>query len=267
MNKAISPCGQLVKQSDPDRYLASLFAPSDTWPALWATLAFNNEIAKTREIVSETRLGHIRLQWWREELEKIYHGKPHESHDVLLALAKAIKQYNLPQYLFESLLYAREFDLEDVIPSSMDGLLNYADFTTTPLFKLLLIITGSDPDLEPVYPVAINYALAGLIRAVPFHAGQGRCYLPDDLLTANNVQLASLYKGTPENGICTVIQEIHTHIVSDVKTDNRILKALHILSCLYAQKIKKSGYDPFNTRLPRPLMLKELRVALSTFFL
>ena len=63
--------GTLAQQHDPDRFFLTLLQPAPVRPALWALLAFNYEVAKTREVVSDPTLGFMRLQWWREALEKI----------------------------------------------------------------------------------------------------------------------------------------------------------------------------------------------------
>ena len=57
--KRLSTLQNLVQRHDPDRYLLSLFAPARHRAALWALYAFNHEIAKTREVVTETTMGLI----------------------------------------------------------------------------------------------------------------------------------------------------------------------------------------------------------------
>ena len=141
-------CRQLVKDYDYDRYLISLCAPKAVQKYIWALLAFNYEISKTREIVTETQLGLIRLQWWREEIDKIYTGQAFKDNQILPALAEAIKEKELSKDSLETLLYAREFDLEDVAPENLEGLVSYADFTNTPLLRLMAQICGHDIDEE-----------------------------------------------------------------------------------------------------------------------
>ena len=137
-------CRSLVKNHDYDRYLISLFADKENQPDLWSLFAFNYEIAKTREIVTETQLGLIRLQWWREALDPVFTGGEAKSHQVLKPLADAIHRYKLPKEPFETLIYAREFDLEDAAPADIDGLVKYIDHVSVPLTKLCLRILGED---------------------------------------------------------------------------------------------------------------------------
>ena len=70
----LSYCGAEVHRHDPDRFLAALYATPAQRESLLTLYAFNLEIAKVRESVSEPMLGEIRLQWWREALEEAYAG-------------------------------------------------------------------------------------------------------------------------------------------------------------------------------------------------
>src|ERR1700722_5755639 len=139
---ALSYCGEMVRKHDPDRFLLSLFFPEERREALWALYAFNHEIARTRELVTETRLGLVRLQWWRGALAATYENRPPPKHQVVDPLCEAIKAYRLPHETLEALIFAREFDLEDRAPAALDGLVHYADFTSTPLLNLALLIEG-----------------------------------------------------------------------------------------------------------------------------
>ena len=60
---------------DFDRYLSSLFAPAAAAArSLNVLYAFNYEVAKTAETVSQPIAGQIRLQWWRDRIAELYRG-------------------------------------------------------------------------------------------------------------------------------------------------------------------------------------------------
>ncbi len=260
--ESLSYCGRIVREHDPDRFFLSMFVPADRREAVWALLAFNHEIAKTREVVSETQLGLIRLQWWRDRIGEIYaHGAVPE-HEGLKALAAAIAGYGLEQDLFETLIYAREFDLEDVVPGTMEGTLKYADLTSTPLFELIMQVLGAD-GRDPVQAVATNYALAGILRAVPAFAAQKRCLLPQDRMQAYGVKLNQLYEGKAQGGLKKVVQETSEAFVSGIACENRYLRAAQKMAEVYMGQIKRRGYDVFDPKLRYPPALKELRVFLD----
>ena len=107
--KRLSEAGQVVRRHDHDRYLTALFAETGHREELFALYAFNYEIAKTAEVVSESMLGHIRLQWWREALEGLFAGMPRR-HYVLDALAEAAGREAVAGGA-QQLIDAREQDL------------------------------------------------------------------------------------------------------------------------------------------------------------
>ena len=79
-------CAELVRQQDSDRYLTALFAAAALRADLFALYAFNVEVARGREAVSEPMLGHIRLQWWRDAIAECFSGTPRH-HQVVEPLA------------------------------------------------------------------------------------------------------------------------------------------------------------------------------------
>ena len=67
-----SYCANELRSNDYERYLSALFIPNHHREAVFTIYAFNSEVSRTREMVSESILGEIRLQWWREAIQKIY---------------------------------------------------------------------------------------------------------------------------------------------------------------------------------------------------
>jgi len=264
---SLSYCAEFVKQNDPDRFLLSLFCDAPRRNALWALFAFNYEISKTREVVSETTLGHIRLQWWRDEIAKLYEGNVTQGNEILSALAEAIQRYNLPKEKFDALIYAREFDLENVLPADMQGFTKYCDVTTTPLMQLALFILGGDPDNEVVRDVAINYSASGLLRAVPFHAKQGRAYLPESLLNEEGITKEELFSFQKKEKTAKIVEKVAQECWKPSKSDHIFLKSSNILADLYFHQIKGQNYDVFSPKILISPPFKVLRLYVRTKYL
>src|SRR5215469_14873091 len=112
-----SACARLLRQHDRDRFLTALFAPAERREDLFALYAFNYEVARVREVVTEPLLGRIRLEWWRESLDAIYAGAPVRRHEVVEPLAAAIRRHGLSREHFDRLIDAREEDLADAAPT------------------------------------------------------------------------------------------------------------------------------------------------------
>src|SRR5258706_4108935 len=106
---AFNACEQTVRKFDPDRYFSTLFAPAAKRPQLFTLYAFNHELARIAESVSEPMLGEIRLQWWRETLQNAREGRPRR-HDVAQAMSALFAAHDLPPALFEAMIDARASD-------------------------------------------------------------------------------------------------------------------------------------------------------------
>jgi NADH dehydrogenase [ubiquinone] 1 alpha subcomplex assembly factor 6 len=195
-------CLDAVRRHDHDRYVTALFLPADRRAATLALYAFNLEIARTREIVSEPLLGQIRLQWWRETIEGIYAGRPRE-HPVVEALMAAIEVHGLPRGRLDGLIDGREADLDDAPPPDLATLETYARETSGELSALVMhcLAGNSLPDIDTARRVGTAWALVGLARAVGFHAQTQRLYIPEDLLSEYEVERRRLFDLKPSPGL------------------------------------------------------------------
>lgn len=242
---AIDYIPHTLKQVDPDRYFISLFSPADRHRALWALFLFNHEISKIRFTVTETQLGLIRLQWWREEIGKLYMGAAAPDNPVLKGLEEAIRDFALPQALFDNLIYAHEFDLEDVPPTGFKGLENYADLITTPLNKLALQIVGDEVDGNIIQSVSIRYGLLKLFLARPYYQAHNFILIEDKFV--DNVKNSLIQKGNRVKG-------------------SSILRAQQVLSDVYVSQLKKYDFNPTVDNMKKPPLFKELRVWAGVVF-
>jgi NADH dehydrogenase [ubiquinone] 1 alpha subcomplex assembly factor 6 len=262
---ALSPAARLVRRHDRDRFLTALFAPASAREALFALYAFNYEVAKTRELVSEAMLGHLRLQWWRDSVAAIYDGTPLRKHEVVEPLAAAIRAHDLSRPEVERLIDAREADLADAAPDSIEMLEAYAEATAAPLVLLALEALGvrDAAAREAGRRVGIAYALAGLLRAVPFHARARRVYLPADLLAVHGVDAQrDLFELRPSAGLAAVASAVaaraRIHLAAARAEARRVRRAAvpallpAILASRALDRLAQAEYDVFAPRLALP---------------
>lgn len=182
-------CQDLVRAGDKDRFLANLFAPDTKRPHLMALHAFDLEIARVRQAVSEPRLGEIRLQWWLDTLDAIYAGET-AAHPVAEALARAIAAGSLPKEALRNLILARRFDLYDDPMPSLAALEGYLGETSSaPIQLAALILAGPEAQAaaEAAGLAGVAYGLAALLRARPIHHARGQTYLPPDMDMADAI--------------------------------------------------------------------------------
>ncbi len=177
-------CLVALSKGDPERYWACLFSPASHRGALAALYAFNLEIARTRDLVSEPMIGEIRLQWWREALTG-ERADEAQAHPIAAPLVAAINRYRLPLKPLLDLIDARVFDLYDDAMPTLTHLEAYCGETASAVFRLadLILADGNamgSADLAGHAGVA--FGMTGLLTAMPWHASRGQCYLPADVL-------------------------------------------------------------------------------------
>ncbi len=244
--------GTIARQGDPDRFFLSVMYPENVHMPVWSLLAFQHEIAKTREVVTEPTLGLIRLQWWRDALDNIYAGQAMPPHEILQPLAQTIQKYKLPQAAFEQLLQAREFDLEGKAPADLPSLARYARDTSAPLTRLVLGVT--DPDVEADGAAAISqaYALAGLMRALPFHVRDGRCYIPETLLHEYGLKNgADMFVPGNKDSSRAIVQSLHDQALECMSAGGRKAVWLAGTSSMTQQflaHIRRKSFDITDSR-------------------
>jgi NADH dehydrogenase [ubiquinone] 1 alpha subcomplex assembly factor 6 len=268
-----SSLAALVRCHDRDRYQTALFAPVGRRGALLALYAFNYEIARVREIVTQPMLGQIRLQWWREVLDAAYAGTLIRQHPVAVPLSAVIREFGLSRQPFDRLVDTRERDLDDQPPATLAALEDYAEGTSAPLVHLALQILGAHEVAveETARRIGIAYALAGLLRAMPFHARAGRTYIPTDIAERTGLDPGDYAAGRSTPALRAAIREIaeaaarHLHAARDhrVAIPRSAIAALllALVASRFLTRLRRAEYDPFAAALAMPDPLQIWRLA------
>ena len=173
-----------VRRHDPDRFLATLFAPPERRGTLFALYAFNHELARARAVTREPALALIRLQWWREVVEGA-----RRRHEVATPLGAALDAgaLHVPDLL--AMIAAREAEAEASIPTSTAW-----EAYVQGVAGRLAVAAGRALGAEAAVLVRLHdlgtaYGVAGLLRSVAVLARQGRCLLPEDMLAAQGLSV------------------------------------------------------------------------------
>jgi 15-cis-phytoene synthase len=190
MQDTYAYCEALVRATDKDRYLASLFAPPSARQHLYGLYAFASEIARVREAAREPLPGEIRLQWWRDVLAGEGRGEA-SANPVAAALLDTIARCALPTARLIALIDAHVFDLYDEAMPSLADLDAYAERTCGTLFALAAqILGGTDgPDaiIAAAAPAGIAYGVAQRLRTLPRDLARRQLFVPLDLMALHGV--------------------------------------------------------------------------------
>lgn len=259
---SLSAAAQLVHRHDRERFVTALFAPAAAREALLTLYAFNLETARVRENVHEAMAGMIRLQWWRDVLagERDEEAARHPVAGPLLVLAR---ERALPVALFDLMLTAREKDLLAAPFATTADLVQYAAQTAGALCELAALSLGADDEAsrQAARLAGEGSALAGLLRAVPVHLGQGWLTLPGDLLRQEGSSMDEAAAGRTSKDILARVaaalacqSRLTLTRARQLRPARRAVPALlgASLASAHLRRLERSGWDLFDAAHLRP---------------
>ncbi len=190
-------CADLVRNHDFARYAATIFVPADLRRALLALYAFNVEITRVRDQVTQALPGEIRMQWWTDLLAGHVHGSA-EGNPVAAELTQLIRAAELPVDMLSRLIEEHQFDLYNDPMPTMAALEGYLNDTSAALFALAARIAGGPPSPE-IDHLARHAGLAqGLVRVIamlPYDASRRQLFLPQQVLAEHGSNLDEVFAG------------------------------------------------------------------------
>ena len=194
-------CADLVRSHDFVRYASTLFMPATQRRALLALYAFNVEITRVRDHISQPLPGEMRLQWWTDMLAGAGHGGI-EGNPVAAELLLVIRDFRLPVELLSRLVDEHQFDLYNDPMPSMAALESYVNDTSAALFSLGARV-ASRPS-EAIDHLARHAGLAqGMLQVVatlPWDTARRQLFVPLQLLEQHGSGIEEVFsrKLTPK---------------------------------------------------------------------
>jgi phytoene synthase len=189
-------CAELVRTHDFPRYASTLFVPAEQRRALVALYAFNVEISRVHEQVSQPLPGEMRLQWWTDMLAGTDHGGV-EGNPVAAELMLAIRTWRLPVERLSRLIDEHQFDLYNDPMPTMAALEGYINDTSSALFSLAAGIAGRPS--EAVDHLARHAGLAlgfvQVIAALPLDASRRQLFVPQQVLESHGCGIEEVFAG------------------------------------------------------------------------
>jgi 15-cis-phytoene synthase len=164
--------------------------------ALLSVYAFNVEISRVREQVSQPLPGEMRLQWWTDMLEGAGHGGV-EGNPVAAELLQTIAEFRLPVEPLSRLIEEHQFDLYNDPMPSMAALEGYVTDTASALFLLgaRIAVPPSAVIDHLARHAGLAQGMAHVIATLPFDAARRQLFLPLQLLQQHGSGIEEVFSG------------------------------------------------------------------------
>jgi phytoene synthase len=254
-------CLSQVRQGDRDRYLALLFSPAASREGLAAVAAFNLELARAASEISESMLGLVRLQWWREAVEEVRAAGATRRHPVVDALSAATRTHRLSTDRMLAMIAGREEELESGDAPAQAAFDARCDATAGNLIRLSLEIVGLDP-ADPALAAASAevghaYATIGCARSVLLDARRRKVRLPAETLAHAGVDLDMLFDLRPQPALQACLRALADRAAAEldaarrrpIPRQARPLTLTAKLAALHLERLRRAAYDPFDPRV------------------
>ena len=199
----------LVRTHDFARYASTLFMPSDLRRALLALYAFNAEISRVRELVTQPLPGEIRLHWWTDLLAGVDHGGV-EGHPVAAELLLTIRHFRLPVEPLTRLIEEHQFDLYNDPMPSMAALEGYINDTASALFLFAARIAGwQSPEIDHLARHAgLAQGIAQVIASLPFDASRRQLFVPLQVLQQHGSNIEEIFAGKQTPNVRAALDQL-----------------------------------------------------------
>jgi len=193
-------CQDKAAKSGSSFYYSFRFLPPQQRQAIIALYAFCREVDDTVDEIADTDIARTKLEWWREEIQRTFHGIA--THPVGLSLQAALQNFDLQEEYFMEIIDGMAMDLDQFSYPEFKHLALYCHRAASVVGLLSVEIFGYEDRKTLKYAENLGMALqlTNIIRDVREDAERGRIYLPQDELHQFNVSADDLLalKSSPE---------------------------------------------------------------------
>jgi phytoene synthase len=254
-------CADLVRSHDFVRYASTLFVPASERRALLALYAFNVEISRIRDQVSQPLPGEVRMRWWTDFLAGAGHGGV-EGNPVAAELLSAIQTYGLPADAMSRLIDEHQFDLYNDPMPTLAALEGYVNETSSALFGLAAqVLTFPSAGIEHLARHA-GFALGftQAITSLPQDAARRQLFVPLQFLQSHGSSAEEVFSGKQTPSARAAIDQLIGEARGHLQTAERLLAQVSpqvrpaflplALVRRDLARLSRADNDPFLARTP-----------------
>jgi phytoene synthase len=172
-----------------------MFLPPERRHAITALYAYCREVDDVVDECSDPGVARSKLDWWRDEIRRLYAGSP--QHPVTRALAGAVAAYGISENQLATVIDGMAMDLDYNRYPDFDTLELYCHRVAGIVGLMSARIFGfSDPrTLDYAEQLGLAFQLTNIIRDVGEDARRNRVYLPLDELAVAGIEASQIVHG------------------------------------------------------------------------
>ena len=180
-------CQNRAAGSGSSFYYSFLFLPPERRRAITALYALCREVDDVVDEIADKSLAATKLAWWREEIGRLFDGRP--THPVVLALAPHVPVFRIGREQLYEIVDGMQMDLNQDRYPDETALRLYCRRVAGVVGELAASIFGyEDPEtLAYADKLGLAFQLTNIIRDVGEDARNGRIYLPLEDLNQHGV--------------------------------------------------------------------------------
>nr|CAD7399049.1 unnamed protein product [Timema poppensis] len=263
-------------QFDYENFLCTLLLPHNCRTSAFAIRAFNIEVARVQDQISDPRIGQMRFKFWEDVIESIFQNKAHK-HPVALELHRllfhiksfpkqvyslqASKKHKLSKRYLKRLITARSNQLNISGFPDLEAMEVYSEGSVSSVYYLLLEAAG----VENVHAdhaashLGKAQGITNILRSV-FHNTQHRVVaLPQDVLLKHSVSHETVLRAECNKDLIEVFFDIANrakqHLAKARSLSKQVPKPAHILFLpatavdSYLERLRRTHFNAFDPSL------------------
>ena len=258
-----SYCEEKTAASGSSFYHAFRFLAAEKRRAITAFYAFCREVDDIVDECREVDIARIKLAWWREEIGRLYAGKP--THPVTQALRDDVEGMGIAQEQLLEIMDGVEMDLDRSRYEDFRQLRLYCHRVAGVVGEVSAQIFGYTDRATLRYAALLGLAfqLTNIIRDVGEDARRGRIYLPLDELAAHGVRESDLLAGRESEAFHRLMEfqyqrasAFYDQALEQLPpADRRSQRPGLIMAAIYRallEEIRRDGYAVLRHRIALP---------------
>ena len=192
MNDPHQYCQDRAAASGSSFYYSFMFLTPERRRAITALYAYCREVDDVVDECTDPGVARTKLAWWRDEVTRLYAGKP--QHPVTQALADVVKPYDITEDQLVMVIEGMAMDLEYNRYPDFATLQTYCHRVAGVVGLMSARIFGyTDPQtLDYAADLGLAFQLTNIIRDVGEDAQRNRVYLPLDELARAGIDATQI---------------------------------------------------------------------------